>query len=67
MKMTINVPRENELVIAPGRHFKVSGTFEGNVPDNATSLLLLQESLSLTRFRMTSWFGETRFWVPAIA
>ena len=33
--MELSTPSERELVIAPGRHFKVSGKFTGEVPDDA--------------------------------
>ena len=35
VRITINAPSDVENVIAPRRHFKVSGELEGAIPDDA--------------------------------
>ena len=35
VQIKINTPSAGESVIAPGRHFKVSGSLSGQIPDDA--------------------------------
>ena len=35
VSITITAPSAGELTIAPGRHFKVSGSLSGEIPDDA--------------------------------
>ena len=59
--MTIDVPSASELVIAPGRHFKVSGTLEGDVPDDAAlKVALLDADGQEVRFASTDAKGTGR-------
>lgn len=61
VKMTIDVPSASELVIAPGRHFKVSGTLEGDVPEDATlKVALLDANGQEMRFASTDAKGTDR-------
>lgn len=51
VSIEITAPSGGELVIAPGRHFKVSGKFTGSIPDDAVvRVSLLDESGNEIRY-----------------
>ena len=59
--ITVDVPSASELVIAPGRHFKVSGTLEGDVPEDATlKVALLDANGREVRFASADAKGTDR-------
>ena len=61
VKVIITAPSEVGLVIAPGRHFKVSGTLEGDVPGDATmKVALLDADGREVRFAATNAKGTDR-------
>lgn len=61
VKLEITAPSEIGLVIAPGRHFKVSGTLEGDVPGDATmKVALLDADGREVRFAATNGKGTDR-------
>ena len=44
VKIGIKAPSAGELTIAPGRHFKVSGTLSGEIPDDASLKVMLLDA-----------------------
>ena len=61
VKISITAPSAAELVIAPGRHFKVAGVFEGTVPDDAVlRVSLIDGSGKEIRYACTDRKGTDR-------
>ena len=61
VNLTIDAPSASELVIAPGRHFKVSGSLDGDVPNDAImKVALLDSSGREVRFAATDSKGTDR-------
>lgn len=61
VKIVLTAPSAGELTIAPGRHFKVSGTLTGEVPDDAVlKVALLDASGQEVRYAAADQKGTDR-------
>lgn len=66
-KIVINAPSAGESVIAPGRHFKVSGSLSGMIPDDATlRVALLDADGNELRYAAADQKGTGRV-IPSVA
>ncbi len=60
-QIEIKAPSSGETTIAPGRHFKVSGSLSGEIPDDAVlKVTLLDEAGQEVRYAATDQIPDDR-------